>query len=91
METVRVAADLTASTLAPFTKVVGAYLVGGSVASSALIYDALTVTGTDKLSLKAAIDTTSPYLNFGALGITFKTGVTVDITGAGAVLYLVIA
>lgn len=89
MELIRIAADDNDVGLAPFTKVFGAYLVGGSGASSALVYDSLTVTGTDKFSLKAAIDTVSPYLSFDA-GVPFREGISVDITGTGAVLYLLV-
>lgn len=90
MEIIRIAADDNDLNLAPFTKVVGAWLVGGSDAASALVYDSLTVAGTAKFSLKAAIDTVSPYLNFGCPGVPFKTGISVDMTGTGAILYLVV-
>ena len=76
--------------LAPYTKITGAWLVGGSDAATADIYDALTVTGTPKFSLKAAINTVSSYLYFGEQGISFKTGISVGLTGTGMILFLVI-
>lgn len=90
MEIIRITADDNDLSLAPFTKVVGAWLEGGSDAATAKVYDSVTVTGTEKFSLKAAINTTSPYLDFGKPGVPFKTGISVDLTGTGMVLYLVI-
>lgn len=90
MEIIRIAADNDDIDLAAFTKVVGAWLEGGSADSQAKVYDSLTVTGTEKFSMKALTNTTSPYLNFGCPGVPFKTGISVDVIGAGAVLYLVI-
>ena len=75
---------------APFTKIIGAWLVGGSDAATADVYDALTVTGTAKFTLKAAINTASAYLYFGKPGVPFKTGISVDLTGTGMLLFLVV-
>ena len=90
MEIIRIAADNNDIDLAAFTKVVGAWLQGGSDAASVKVYDSLTVTGTEKFSLNAATATCSPYLNFGNPGVPFRTGISVDITGTDAILYLVV-
>jgi hypothetical protein len=90
MEIIRVSADNNDIDLAAFTKVLGAWLVGGSDAATADVYDAATVTGTAKFQLKAAINTCSPYLNFGHPGVPFKTAISVDLTGTGMILFLVV-
>lgn len=91
MEIIRIAADNDNIDLAPFTRVVGAWLQAGADAASVKVYDSLTVTGTEKFSLNAATATCSPYLNFGLPGVPFKTGISVDITGTTPFLYLVVA
>jgi hypothetical protein len=88
MELIRIAADAAAAKTGQY-KVVGAFLVAVSNDSSVLVYDALTVTGTEKFGLATLAKTTSPYIEF-KNGVDFKTGISVDITGTGAVLYLVI-
>lgn len=87
---VRVAADNDNIDLAPGTRIRGAFLVGGTGDSIALVYNSLTVTGTEVFGLKALLGTTSPYLDFGASGVLFNVGISVDLTGAAAVLYLVV-
>lgn len=89
MELIRVAADDNDLSLAAYTKVYGAFIVAAAADCSALIYDALTVTGTEKLGVAALAKTTSPMVSFPS-GVPFKTGISVDITGAGAVLYLLV-
>lgn len=86
---VRVAADNDDIDLAAGTIVEGAFLVGGTGDSIALVYDSATVTGTEKFGLKALLGTTSPMIEF-ENGIRFNTAISVDMTGAGAVLYLLI-
>jgi hypothetical protein len=90
MELIRIAADDNDLSLAAFTRVYGAFIVAAAADVSALIYDALTVTGTEKFGIAALAKTTSPYLDFGETGTPFRTGISVDITGAGAVLYLLV-
>lgn len=89
MELVRIAADNDNIDLAPFTKVLGLYLVGGSDAAQIDIHDALTVTGDPKISLKTPTVTSSQF-NFPHPGIVFKTGISVNITGTAAVAYLLV-
>lgn len=91
MEIKRITADDNdVESLAPGTKIVGAWLVGGSDAATADIHDALTVTGNPVISLKAAINTVSSYLYFGSQGIPFKTGISVNLTGTGMILFIVV-
>ena len=90
MEIIRIAADVNNVGLAGFTKICGAWLVGGSDAATADVYDALTVTGTPKFTLKAPANTCSPYIAFGYPGVPFKTAISVDLTGTGMLLFLVV-
>jgi hypothetical protein len=89
MQILRIAASANAITGRTFTRVKGAWLVGGSDAASALIYDAATATGTDKFSLKAATALNSDFLDFGD-GVAFHTDLSVTLTGTAAVLYLLV-
>ena len=93
MEIKRITADDDdVESLAPGTKIVGAWLVGGSNAATADIHDSLTVAAANiKITLKAATNTVSSYLYFGSQGIAFKTGISVDLTGSGMVLFIVVA
>jgi hypothetical protein len=90
MELIRVAADTNASKTGQYT-VVGAFIVGAAANCSALIYDAVTVTGTEKFGVSTLANTTSTPIKFDSGGVQFKTGISVDLTGAGAVLYLMVA
>ena len=92
MEIKRITADDNdVESLAPGTKIIGAWLVGGSDAATADIHDSLTVAAANiKITLKAAINTVSPYLNFGSQGIPFNTGISVNLTGTGMVLFIVV-
>ncbi len=59
----------------------GILLVAGVDAAAAAIYDALTVTGTAKLNIKAPAGT-SFYLPIpGDNGFAFRVGASVDVTG----------
>lgn len=89
MTTVRIAADDNDIGITYPAKVWGAWLVAAAADASVLIYDALTVTGTDVMSLACLAKTTAITPTFKE-GIPFKTGISVDITGAGAALYLLI-
>lgn len=92
MEIKRITADNNdVESLAPGTKIIGAWLVGGSDAATADIHDALTVVGSPKITLKAAINTVSSYLYFGEIGIPFNTGISVNLTGTGMVLFIVVS
>lgn len=88
MELLRITADSNAVKTGQY-KVVGAFLVAAAADCSALVYDDVTVTGTEKLGIAALAKTTSPQLEF-ENGVLFKTGISVDMTGAGAVLYLLV-
>jgi len=89
MELIRVAADTNAVKTGQYN-VVGAFIVGAAANASALVYDALTVTGTEKFGVAALANTSSAPIEFEG-GVPFKTGISVDLTGAGAVLYLMVA
>lgn len=90
MEIIRVAASANAvNSLAPNTIVYGAILTAAAADASVLIYDALTAAGTDKLSLATLAKTSSQQVCIDD-GVQFKKGISVTITGAGAVLYLII-
>jgi len=71
-----------------YASLCGAVLVAAAADASVIIYDGATVAGgTDIMKLAAVIGTTvSP--NLGGKQIPLKAGASVDITGAGAVLYL---
>lgn len=91
MEIVAVSANNDNIDLAAFTKVVGAFLVAGSDAATAAVFDYLTQSGsTAKFTLKAAAASMSPYLDFGKPGIPFKTAISVTLTGTSPILYLVV-
>ncbi len=88
MEIIAISADNDNIDLGAFSKVLGAVLTAGDAAdATAAIYDSLTVTGTAKLTLKAAQKTSCP-VHVGQPGALFKTGISVDMTGANAILYL---
>lgn len=88
MRIVRIAADDNDVGLAADSRILGGFLTAGDAAdATAAIYDALTVTGTDIFSIKAVQKTTSPCIEF-ETPVLFRTGVSVDMTGAGAVLHL---
>ena len=76
------------------TRIAKAWLVGGSAASTALVYDAATQSGTDVLGLAAPIGTTSPQVELDSDadcgGLLLKNGLSVTLTGTGAVLYLIV-
>lgn len=90
MRLIAVSADNNDIDLKAYTKVVSAVLTAGDAAdATAAIYDSLTVTGTAVLTLKAVLKTSAPF-HLGCNGATFQTGISVDMTGTGAVLYLVV-
>jgi len=90
MELIAIAANNDNIDLAAFTKVIGAFLVAGSDAATASVFDAATQAGTAKITLKAAAAGMSPYLAFGCPGIPFRTAISVTLTGTTPVLYLLI-
>lgn len=65
----------------------GVALVGGSAASSAIIYDNATQAGTPIFTIKAL---TNDYksTDFGGDNYSFRTGLSVTLAGASAELYL---
>jgi hypothetical protein len=88
MQIIRVAASNDNIDLAPFSKVVGAFLSAPTADSSALVFDSLVQAGaTDVFSLYAFAKTNSPCMHFPA-GQLFKTAISVTLAGSGAVLYL---
>ena len=89
MELIRIAADNNDIDRAAFSKILGVYLTAGSDAASIDIHDALTVTGSPKISIKAATATSAQF-NFQTPGVVFRTGVSVNITGTDAVAYLMV-
>lgn len=91
MEIKRITADDNdVESLVAGTKIIGVWLIGGSDAATADIHDEVTVTGNPKITLKAAINTVSPYLYFGSQGISFNMGISVNLTGTGMVLFIVV-
>lgn len=88
MEILRIAASANNIYSHSAIKVLGGFLVAGSDAASALIYDALTAAGTDKFSIKA-VATDMNEIIFPQPFI-LSTGLSVTLTGTGAVLYLFI-
>lgn len=89
MELLRVAASGNALSGRTMTRVLGGFLVGGSDASSALIYDAATATGNAKFSLKAVANDMSSDVTF-PTPLIFNTDISVTLAGTGAILYLMI-
>lgn len=89
MEILRIAASANNIYAHPGMRILGGWLVGGSGDSSALIYDALTAAGVDKIYLKALTNTTSPQLVF-PTPFMFNLGLSVTLAGTGAVLYLMV-
>lgn len=88
MESIRISASTDAVTLHSFTKVCSIVLVSGIDAASALIYDAVTQTGTDRLSVKCpATDCRQIELED---GVTFRNGISVTLSGTNPVLYLIV-
>lgn len=89
MQIVRVAADNNDIDLKAYAKVYGLYLMAGSGANAqADVYDAATVTGTAIVSIAAVQASSEAFLFPG--GVQFKTAISVDMTGAGAVLHLLV-
>ncbi len=66
----------------------GAVLVGGSAASSAIIFDATTQTGIPILTIAAPAGNSRPIMFPNESGLQFNVGCSITITGAGAELYL---
>lgn len=89
MEILRVAANTDGVSLKPFTKIMGASLVAGIDAATALIFDAATQTGTAVLSLKALANDMSQPLAFDG-GVPVRTGISVTLTGTSPILYIFI-
>ena len=88
MESLRIAASANNVYAHPGARVLGAILVGGSDASSALIYDALTAAGTDRMSIKSVANDCR-QIGF-KTPLVFNTGISITLAGTGAVLYLLI-
>lgn len=92
MDIKRIAAS--ADAIAVFRKgtvIVGAYLVGGSGDSSALLFDKAAASGgTDFLSLKALTNTQSPQVTLPGGGKRLNIGLSVTLAGTGAVLYVMV-
>lgn len=65
----------------------GVTLIGGSAVSTVTLNDSTDGTGTDRISLKVAANTTY-HIPFGEKGIKFDTAVYSTITGSGAVAYI---
>lgn len=86
MQIKRIAADTNAA-LPAGTIIRGVSLMAGSDASSVKLYDAATVTGTDFFGMNA-LTSDNKYVPFPPLGKKVNTGVSVDITGTGAVAYI---
>lgn len=89
MDVIRVAASADAVITRKDTKIVGAYIVGGSANSVAKIFDEVTQSGTERLGLSSLANHQSPCVHL-EQGILFRKGVSVTLTGIGAVLYLLI-
>lgn len=84
----RITADNDDIDVKAFASLKGILLTAGSDAAAIALYDSLTVTGTDKFSIKAATGTSFFVPIPSDFGQNFKTGVSVDITGTSAVAYL---
>lgn len=89
MELIRVAASANDIYAHPMARIKGLWLFGGSADSSALIFDAATATGTDKISINTLAKTTSQQMIF-ETPVLFETGISVTLAGTGAVLYLMV-
>lgn len=85
MEWLRVAANADGVVTRDMSKVKSAFLVAGSDAASASIFDADTQTGTAKITLKALANSMSPQIDLCQL---FKNGVSVTLTGTAPILYI---
>lgn len=87
MEIIRVAANTDGVSTRDFQKIHGAYLVAGSDAASASIFDAETQTGTAKFTLKALANSQSDFVK---LCVPFRNGISVTLTGTSPILYLLV-
>lgn len=88
MEIIRVAASADGVTTRDFTRVKGFLLVAAAANVTASIFDADTQTGTAKLTM-AALAATQEGVMFPG-DVPFKNGVSVTLTGAGAILYVMV-
>lgn len=82
----RITADDNNIDVKEFATLKGILLTPGSDAATAALYDSLTVTGTDIISVKAPAGQ-SVYVPFDE-DVTAKTGMSVDLTGTSPLLYL---
>ena len=70
------------------SRIRGVALVGGSAASSAVIYDAATATGTSKLTIKALTNDFKAVMFPNESGLQLNTALSVTMAGASAILYV---
>lgn len=84
---VRVTANTNAA-IAAGARIWAVVLSAGSDASAVAIYNAATVTGTAVLNLTALAAGTSPVLNIPG-GMIFDVGVSVGMTGTGAIATII--
>jgi hypothetical protein len=70
------------------SRIRGVALVGGSAASSAVIYDAATAAGTPIITIKALTSDFKPMMFPNDSGLQLKTGLSVTMAGASAILYV---